>query len=192
MRKVWLSLLLIFCSSALAFDANGTGVDVNLGEIYDVADSNLSSSSVAGDIVGGEAPTGIWTSGNYHIRLGVYFDQNLPSVSITAPATGSSSTSTSVTLTYTVSAIGNPVRKIFVRLDSESWIDNGLSLSYNFTGLSTAAHTLSVIAMDAYDLNSSTASVTYTVTSAGSGDTGGTGGSTGSSDSGSGGGGGGG
>ena len=100
--------------------------------------------------------------------IGQGYDSQSPTVSITAPTAGQvfAAGTTSITLTYTGSDVGGSVAKYWVRIDSNSWIDNALNTSYNFTGLSAGNYTFSVIATDDSDNNSSTATVSASISSA--------------------------
>ena len=199
MRVIWpavfsLVLLALFCTQAAAFTGEGGTVDVNLGELFDSADSNVSGGTLNVSYVLGEVSAGKWRGGTIDANLGVYFTDNSPSISITSPANGATLTSSTVSLTYTSTAGTHPIAKHWVRIDSGSWIDNGLNTSYNFTSVSDGSHTLYAIATDSSDANSATASVTVTVSTStgGGGDTGGGGGGGGGDGGGGGGGGGGG
>ncbi len=92
-------------------------------------------------------------------------DQTAPVVTITNPTDGSSQLSTGVTLTYTATNIGN-IAKYYVQVDSNGWIDNSTNTSYDFNNLTKTSHTFYVIAQTTSDVNSTTASVTTTVSSA--------------------------
>ncbi|MEW6295345.1 MAG: CD1107 family mobile element protein [Candidatus Diapherotrites archaeon] len=94
----------------------------------------------------------------------VLIDQTAPVVTISNPADGSSQTSTGVTLVYSATNTGD-INKYYVQVDSNGWVDNSTNLSYDFNNLTTASHTFYVIAQTKSDVNSSTASVTISVTS---------------------------
>lgn len=192
-KKIFFAALVLLAvpPAAYAFDGNGGAIDVNFIEILESAASDANGGTISVGFILGESQSGIWNSASPDagVQLGVYFDQNLPSVTISSPASGSSTTSTTASLAFEVAPGGNPIAKHFIRIDSADWIDNAFSKAYTFSGLSTGTHTIYVIANDAFDLNSATASTTFTITAAGGG-TGGTGGSggTGGTDSGGGGG----
>lgn len=165
MKKIFFAGLFLVFSSYLTIGFSGTGgtFDGNFYVDAAAADGNISGGTIDADIVLTDIPTGGWHAVDLYFREGLFFDQNIPGVTITSPSNNSTSTSNSVTVTYTVEEIGNPVNKFFVRQDTNSWIDNGINRSYTFTNLSNADHNFSVIATDAYDLNSTTKSVTVTV-----------------------------
>jgi len=102
----------------------------------------------------------------------VLIDQNAPVVTISNPTDGSSQTSTGVTLTYSATNTGD-INKYYVQVDSNGWVDNSTNLSYDFNNLTTASHTFYVIAQTKSDVNSSTASVTISITSPPANNTGG-------------------
>lgn len=165
--------LLLLTSTAAAFIASGTLVDANLAIMDGFTDGNTASASgtYTGSFLIPVAPTGTWANsdGSYLFRVGEFFDQNLPVVSITSPTQNSHFSSSTVLLEYSVVEYGNPVNNFWVRVDSESWVNNGLNFSYTFNGLSDGSHTLTVIATDSSDLNSAaTVSVTVNTSPAGS------------------------
>ncbi|MBU2100378.1 hypothetical protein KKB11_04050 [Candidatus Micrarchaeota archaeon] len=94
----------------------------------------------------------------------VLIDQTAPVVTISNPTDGSSQTSTGVTLIYSATNTGD-INKYYVQVDSNGWVDNSTNLTYDFNNLTTASHTFYVIAQTKSDVNSSTASVTISVTS---------------------------
>ncbi|HLC79067.1 MAG TPA: hypothetical protein VJG83_01430 [archaeon] len=158
-----LFLSALFAGTAFAFTVSGGTFDGNFFETpLDVADGNVSGGTYSGDFILPETVTGQVSGGVYSGQLGVYFDANRPVVTISSPASGASVESSSVTVEYSGSSLGNPITRYFLRLDSGSWIDNGLATNYTFTGFDYGSHTISIIAMDTFDINSSTASVTFT------------------------------
>ncbi len=161
--------VLLFCSSASAFSGHGGVYDSNL-EVDYAAASILGVSSSNGVYAGGftlpGTPSGIWASsgGAYLFRAGEFFDQNAIIIKITSPAPSATLTSQSVAVSYFADDTNtNPLAKFWVRVDAGSWLNNALATSYTFTGLANGSHTAYVVASDAYDLNSSTASVNFTV-----------------------------
>lgn len=168
--KSWLAgvvfTMAILLALPMASGAQGTGgtYDINFTTFYDAVDQNSDTNTLSVDITLGDTPTGVWAGGSINLRAGVYFDQNKPTVSISAPTDGSSTTSTSATLTYSGSSIGNPITNYWVQVDSAGWIDKDLNTSHDFTGLSVASHTFYVVATDSQDFNSTAASVSITIT----------------------------
>ncbi len=165
--------VILFCSTASAFSGEGGVYDANLEVNYAAATAfNVVSSNgvYAGGFTIPGTPSGIWTSsdGAYLFRAGEFFDQNLPVVTITSP-TGTIVSST-VSLVYSSTEPGNPINNFFIRLDSGAWINNGLSTTHSFGSVSNGAHTIYVVATDAYDLNSATASTSFSVNTGGGSD----------------------
>lgn len=99
---------------------------------------------------------------NHFSTYGAGEDTNAPVVTITSPADGSTSNTAAVTLTYSGTDSGGSIVKYWVKADNNNWVDNGTATSLAFT-FANGSHTLSVIATDNSDNNSSTASVTFTV-----------------------------
>lgn len=173
MKRVFIPsalLLILLLPLAFAFDGNGSTYDFNFGVIGVASDSNASNgTTLTGDILLTTTPTGsfVTPSGNYEFRSGVYFDQNLPRVTINSPANTSvvavDTVPASVTVRYSTVFAGNPLSNYWVRVDSREWINKGLNTTHAFTGLDTGPHTIFVIATDAYDLNSSTATTNFTL-----------------------------
>jgi len=90
-------------------------------------------------------------------------DNTAPAVTISEPEDGSSATGADIDLTYSAIDTNSGVRKYYVQVDSEGWIDNGTDLTYTFTSQAYAEHTVYVLATDYADNNSSAASATVTL-----------------------------
>lgn len=156
--------LLLFASFAFSFSGSGGNFEFDQGVLSDRSESTVSAGVYSGDVVLNESRTGTWGNSGYLLKMGVYFDQNRPTVSISAPTSGSTKTSSTVTLTYTGSSLGNPIKKYMIQLDSNGWIDNDINLTRTFTGVSNGTHTFAVVAIDIYDVNATDpATVTFTV-----------------------------
>ena len=100
--------------------------------------------------------------------IGQGFDNQSPIVTITAPtasqtfATGT----TSVLLSYSAEDVGGGViSKYWVSPNGTTWINKNLETTHTFTGLSAGSKVFYVIATDDSDNNSSTASVSFTISS---------------------------
>jgi len=92
------------------------------------------------------------------------YDSTAPTVTISSPTEDASIESTSITLTYTGSDAGSGVQNYWVSSDGTTWVDNGSNLTYAFTSQAVGAHIYYVIATDNIDLNSTTKSVSITIT----------------------------
>ena len=169
-KLVLIILTLFFISlDTSAFEGSGGTIDLNLGNISDISGSG-SGGTIDVNFVSVETGTGLWDGGSITANTGVFFEASAPTVTITNPPSGFSTIATLVTLTYTGSDAENNISKYTVQLDDETQIDNGLNLSYTFTGLSVGSHALKVFATDSTDLVSDTASIDITITSDSSGD----------------------
>ncbi|MFH1225298.1 MAG: hypothetical protein V1676_05865 [Candidatus Diapherotrites archaeon] len=87
-----------------------------------------------------------------------------PTATISSPAAGSSTAANSMNIVYSASDANAGIKKYYVQMDSQGWIDNNLSITRKFFGLAPGSHTAYLIAVNDADLNSSTASVTFTLT----------------------------
>lgn len=156
--------MVCMAAAATAFDANGSSIDVNFGDLYDVSYTDAASddNSIKSSISLGDAPTGTWDGNGISVRTGTYFDQNRPIATITSPAEGFSTSASEVTMTYTGEYAGNPIAKFWVRVDDESARDNGLNTSYTFTSMVAGSHALAVFAMDTSDINGPISSIGVT------------------------------
>ncbi|MFH1255825.1 MAG: LamG-like jellyroll fold domain-containing protein [Candidatus Diapherotrites archaeon] len=108
-------------------------------------------------------------SGNWSSALSdsTYYDSTAPTLSITFPSDGASQSSSTVEIVYTGSDSGAGIKNYWVKVDSSAWINNSTNTSYSFDLQELGEHAYSVIATDNLDQNSSTESVTITVTSGG-------------------------
>src|SRR3989344_4151937 len=164
--RVSLSLLLMafLGGTAAGFGASGGAFDGNLIEVpLDIAQGSAEGGIFSGDFVVNDVYSGSAGGGAFGGKLGIYFDENAPSVSITFPSEGYSSTSSAITLQYSGTAGDNPITKYWVQLDSNGWIGNGLNTTYAFTGIADGSHTVYVVATDLADKNSITAQAGFTV-----------------------------
>ncbi|MBI4210039.1 MAG: hypothetical protein HY544_00840 [Candidatus Diapherotrites archaeon] len=159
--------LALLAPISLAFDANAGPIDLNFGTLGIVSEGNVASgTTISGDVLVTSNPTGTFqtTDGGIKFKSGTYFDNSLPVVTITNP-TSAAAKLAQFAMTYSAVAPGNPVKKFWIQVDSTGWVDNGLNTSYSITGLSIGAHTVYLVASDAYDVNSTTASTSFNVVS---------------------------
>ncbi|MFH1224321.1 MAG: hypothetical protein V1676_00785 [Candidatus Diapherotrites archaeon] len=101
---------------------------------------------------------------NAQLQIASSWDSNAPAVSITSPASGSSTAANSMNVKYWGVDVDTGIKKYYVQMDSLGWIDNGTNITRKFFGLAAGSHTAYVIAVDNADNNSTTASVTFTLT----------------------------
>ncbi|VVC00679.1 Uncharacterised protein [uncultured archaeon] len=105
-------------------------------------------------------------------RAYVTLDKNAPAISITSPGNGSSQSSATVTIGYAGTDATSGIEGYHVSSDGTTWIDNGTSTTYSFTGQASGSHTYYAKATDKAGNNSPSASVTVTISaSTGSNDT---------------------
>jgi len=95
----------------------------------------------------------------------VAVDKTDPTASISSPSEGASQTSSSVTLEYSATDSLSGVASYSVKVDSGSWVSKGTSTSHEFTGQATGAHTYYAKAEDNAGNESSSASVSVTISS---------------------------
>ena len=93
----------------------------------------------------------------------VLIDSTAPAATISSPTTGANQYSTTVTLIYSGSDATSGIASYSVKADSGSWIANGTSTTYSFTGQSITSHTYYVKAEDAAGNESSSDSVTFSI-----------------------------
>lgn len=175
------NLILDLNYSSTTTEGTGTVIvnDLNLSRLgasgaFNCMDTNFQNStqcSVDWNIIG-------VGDGNYYLNvsvsdgsstdfnssdLNVLVDNTGPVLSISSPAEGATITVNTVTLEYSGTDNNTGIATYWVSDDGSTWINNSTNTSYDFTNQANGAHTYYVIATDGVDNNSSTGSVSVTV-----------------------------
>ncbi len=152
--------------------------DTNLADQNSAVDANCSYNW---------STTGV-TDGNYYIVIDLnegragktgtdanvsaftyVVDNSIPNASITYPPSGGATVTSQIIMTYTGSDTISGIKNYWVRIgDSGLYTNNGINLSYTFTGLTCGRqYTVYLIATNNADLNSATASQSFGTDSCG-------------------------
>ncbi|MFH1224849.1 MAG: Ig-like domain-containing protein [Candidatus Diapherotrites archaeon] len=107
---------------------------------------------------------GALTGNDENAQFTIAQDLNAPAVTITSPSVGSSTAANSMNVKYWGIDVNSGIKKYYVQMDNLGWIDNNVNITRTFFGLAPGSHTAYVIAQDNADNNSTTATVTFTLT----------------------------
>ncbi|MDO8660967.1 MAG: hypothetical protein Q7K43_03695, partial [Candidatus Woesearchaeota archaeon] len=104
-------------------------------------------------------------AGNYSAEVSdtIALDTNAPSIAFGSPLNNSTVNSTTVSLSCTGIDINGGISKYYTRLDTGAWADLASDCSRNYTSVTNGLHTITVIATDNADNNSSEYSTSFTV-----------------------------